>query len=158
MSDQMNWRIRGNAGREEILFRLTAAMTAGEPLKYEILATGEDWRIDDVVATPAKFEDIVESFQFKLSNLHFDSTLHDQLTLDFDKWLNSYTPFTRTLIQLPGQVCSLYVGPMDGYITRPDHPMCVLACRVRSCDARIMLKIDESCVRLAREELAALLR
>lgn len=157
MSNFCGWRIPSNSGYAAIKFDAKVFHAAHRLIEFRVDLAGRHWYRPGLLADPPEFSNVVDDFDLVLLQVLIPTLACEGLCGDFDNWLASRTPFSRTLCSRPDQELAIHVGGRDGYEATADRP--ILACTYAGgCGLEVIFTIDQSCVHIAREGLASVLR
>jgi hypothetical protein len=152
------WSIPSNNGWNDITFEAGTLHRKSDVLECCIQLTGRNECAAKLDAVPPEVDRVVQNYIIKLPTVLVLMPACDQLMIDFDRWLESYTPFERYLTSTSEQVVTLAVGRRDDLITTADHPAVTFCYDDGRCRLEVLFVVDQSCIRIARDGLAATMR
>lgn len=150
------WYIPSNRGHASVKFEAIVFHENIGLLEWKIELVGSHWYRPEFLKEPAKFERIVDDYSLTLSQVLVAKSECHELLRDFENWLDTHSPFVRTICSRPDQECVIEVGKRDGYITSDDHPSCQFRYS-GGCALDVAFNVDESCIRIARNGLSRVL-
>jgi hypothetical protein len=156
MSGVNEWCLPSNGGWSSVRFEALALHASIKAIEYRIELTGQSWYRPGLLVEPHEYQ---KSDDFRLNLLSVLIPVEECLRLvdDFDNWLNSLAPFTRTLCSTLGQVLTIDVGDREGFAARGDHPVLTFFYAAGPCRLELFFAVDQSCIRIARGQLYAVL-
>ena len=157
MKQVNEWSLPSNDGWSNITFETRALHRKDCLLECCVYLTGRHECAVGQSAVPCNSDRVLDDYIIRLPTVSVSVSACDQLILDFDRWVGSSTPFNRCLTLTSEQVVTLEVGNRTDLITTTDHPAVTFCYDGGKCRLEAFFVVDQSCIRLAREELAATL-
>jgi hypothetical protein len=147
------WTLRSSSGTDSYTFRLvgTVAGSSSETVwEVDLITTFKDR------STESGLE--VEEHLVRLPQLLIPRENLRQLDVSIRKWLLDFEPFSVGLATRPGQQMQILVGPSPALISTRSRPAVEITYAGISLEFRAFCVVDQSCMRVAAEELTQVLR
>lgn len=157
MKHVKRWSIPSNSGRDTISFEVQSDDRSQDMLECAVKIYGRFWHRPAASTQPPEFGKMTDDHNFTLSSVLMRVSYCDQLLADCDNWLRTQTPFIRELSFNSDQTILFQVEKRGDLITTADHPAFTFYYGSGICRLEVFFVVDQSCIRSARDELAATL-
>jgi hypothetical protein len=156
MPATIEWNMPSNSGRSEIKFRAATLHKSTHHIEFSIELTGQAWSHAGLKADPPVY-DLIDDFRCNLPCVWIPRPACEDLLSDFETWLRSHTPFTRTLSLAPDPRLIVQIDEREEVVRSRDHPTFTFYYDRAGWSLEMFFQVDQSCIRIARDGLSAIL-
>lgn len=157
MTRLREWSMPSNRGLATIRFQAISFDSKSGQVKFNIFLASNSSTHSETGPAPSE-NDFENEYRIVLPSIMISAQSCGALLNDFNDWLHSFSPFIRPIIATPSRTLEIQVGDRENYITSLEKPVFTFFYSAGSCRLEVFYVIDESCVRIASQELATVLQ